>query len=173
MKWQMIDCIYWQIKNYIQLLWSTKKSHFVKNLADNDHNTVMTRPEVYVGPCQGPNYTPATSRDYVVLYFLTHFSSMLHSIKKPVFWFVTPSKWLVSVSNVTMGWNGLWAILTLCGKDSKSRNVCLWNNVTIIISIFRSHSDTITWFIIPVSKNVFPTPRLWWAKHVQRQPLNR
>ena len=57
----------------------------MKNLADNDHNTVMTHPEVYVGPCQGPNYTPATSRDYVVLYFLTHFSSMLHSIKKPVF----------------------------------------------------------------------------------------
>ena len=50
----------------------------MKNLADNGHNTVMTHPEVYEGPCQGPNYTPATSRNYVVLYFLTHFSPMLH-----------------------------------------------------------------------------------------------
>ena len=57
----------------------------MNNLADNDHNTVMTHPEVYVGPCQGPKYTPATSRNYVVLYFLTHFSPMLHFMKKPVF----------------------------------------------------------------------------------------
>ena len=45
----------------------------MKNLADNDHNTVMGDHEVYLGPCQGPNYAPATSSNYLVLYFFNPF----------------------------------------------------------------------------------------------------
>ena len=36
-----------------------------------------------------------------------HFNPMLHFIQKPVIWFSLQIKWLVSIWNATLGWNGL------------------------------------------------------------------
>ena len=38
---------------------------------------------------------------------LTYFSSVLHFIQKSLIWFVLKIKWLVSIWNVTLSWNGL------------------------------------------------------------------
>ena len=57
---------------------------------------------------------------------LTHFSLVLHSIQKPVVWFTVQSKWLVSIWNTTLGWNGSKGYLQYM---TFSLNCCLWNIV--------------------------------------------
>ena len=39
----------------------------------------------------------------------THFSTVLHFILKPVIWCAQHIKWLVSIRNATLDWNGLSA----------------------------------------------------------------
>lgn len=41
------------------------------------------------------------------MFSLTHFSPMFRFIQKPVIWFEMQIKWLISLWNKTMGWNGL------------------------------------------------------------------
>ena len=52
-----------------------------------------------------------------ILNFLTHFSSLLYFILKPVIWFWEQIKWLVSIWNATLGWNWLKSILLLMPQN--------------------------------------------------------
>ena len=45
--------------------------------------------------------------------WLTSFSPVLRFIQKPVTWYAEENKWLVSIWNVTLGWNGLTPFITL------------------------------------------------------------
>ena len=56
-------------------------------------------------------FVPSTSHKSKHLsglcWLLTHFSPVLHFIKKPVIWFALQIKWLVSIWHTVLGWNGL------------------------------------------------------------------
>ena len=57
----------------------------------------------------------------------THFSQALHFIQKPFVCFSEQNKWLVSVWNATMGWNGLitWGSFASCIPSKILTLLCL------------------------------------------------
>ena len=63
---------------------------------------------------------------------LIDFSPALHFILKPVIWFAMQIKWLVSIWNATLGWNGL----NYCLVTASIR--CFWPYFTEnVLNIFR------------------------------------
>ena len=55
---------------------------------------------------------------------LTHFSLVLHLISKQVIWFAVQIKWLVSIWNATLGWNGLrWMLPSVGSRYSRMDQV--------------------------------------------------
>ena len=54
--------------------------------------------------------------------FVTRFSPLLHFIMKPVIWFAQQIKWLVSIWNATLGWDGFSSNILECQCSCTKKN---------------------------------------------------